>query len=56
MNLEQMEHDAACHQIEMDKLGVLYEIGCKYGISNDDCRRLCDVAGVDFAALMKSTG
>jgi len=53
---ESMENAAACHQIDMDKLHVLYEIGCKYGISFADSRRLCDVAGLDFSELMKSTG
>ena len=53
---ESMNEAAACHQIEMDKMGLLYEIGCKYGISLEDSRRLCDVAGLDFAQLMTNTG
>ena len=53
---ESMESATVCHQIEMNKLAILYEIGCKYGISDVDSRRLCNVAGIDFAKLMESTG
>lgn len=45
----------ACNQQEMDKLAVLYDIGCKYGISMAGSRRLCDVAGISFSKLMDST-
>jgi hypothetical protein len=53
--MESMENAAACHQQDMDKLALLYELGCKYEISMEDSRKLCDVAGIDFAQLMRST-
>ena len=53
--IESMENAAACHQQDMDKLALLYELGCKYEISMEDSRKLCDVAGIDFAQLMRST-
>jgi hypothetical protein len=33
-------------------LDEIYNIGCKYAITNADMRPLCEIAGVDFAALM----
>lgn len=33
-------------------LDALYDVGCKYAITNADMRHLCEIAGVDFAALM----
>jgi len=45
---------ASCQQIEMDKLSLLYELACKYSISDADSRRLCDVAGLSYQQLLET--
>ena len=39
-------------QATLKALDALYDIGCKYAITNADMKPLCEIAGVDFAALM----
>ena len=57
MNLEEFSTECGAYaQRYQQALDALYEVGCKYNITCEDMRPLCDHAGVAFDDLMKHNG
>ena len=54
--LSKFEEADALAYLMRSRLDFLYNLGCQYGIKNDDMARLCQIAHVPVSELANHTG